>query len=30
MSLPDEVMAWYRLPVPAGLMRDPWGNPWLS
>ena len=30
VSLPDEVMAWYRLPVPAGLMRDPWGHPWLS
>lgn len=30
VSLTDEVMEWYRLPVPAGLMRDPWGNPWLS
>ena len=28
--LPGHVLAWYRLPVPAGLMRDPWGNPWLS
>ena len=30
VSLPDEVMEWYRLPVPARLMRDPWGHPWLS
>ena len=30
VSLPEEVLEWYRLPVPAGLMRDPWGHPWLS
>ena len=27
-DLPEEVLDWCRLP--AGLMRDPWGNPWLS
>lgn len=27
-DLPEEVLDWYRLP--AGLMRDPWGHPWLS
>ena len=27
-DLPEEVLDWCLLP--AGLMRDPWGNPWLS
>ena len=27
-DLPEEALDWYRLP--AGLMRDPWGHPWLS
>ena len=28
--LPGHVLAWYRLPVPAGLTRDVWGRPCLS